>query len=96
MFQRLEIVSEIFCCTALCTNFVNVFQFSRHVHIKQWRCPVLIHDDLWYSTELQASGAAAGGEGDVKLKRLSLVKPKLATLGSPSTERATAGDRVGN
>ena len=56
----------------------------------------MIHDDACYSTELQASGTVAGEQSDVKLKQLSLVKPKLATLGSPTTEKAATGDRVGN
>ncbi|XP_070180895.1 EH domain-binding protein 1-like isoform X2 [Littorina saxatilis] len=43
--------------------------------------------------ELQASGVAGGAQGEVKLKRMSLTKPKLATLGSPSAERAATGER---
>ena len=98
MFPVSEIVAEIFLLyptpgSKSCEMFFSSVEISVMLSKKR---PVMIHDDACYSTELQASGTVAGEQSDVKLKQLSLVKPKLATLGSPTTEKAATGDRVGN
>ena len=62
---------------------------------------VIFIDTVFTTTTMSMAGpqatgtGASSGQGDGKLRRLSLVKPKLATMTSPTSESPSAGDRVG-